>query len=145
MTKDDNILRGGPSGWCWNQYKWKFHYQATPTLLSGLTKIHTFNPKTKLIWYPMNCGNLLKKVFLRFVILAIHSSTRSLQSTWFWVPAEGTNRQRDRNTDVAIYQLIWPRGQFSEDHRLKFILPCKSWLSPNFFTKIRRDAIYTCF
>ena len=46
--------------------------------------------------------------FLRFVILAIRSSTRSHQSMWFWIPADGTTT--DTTIDIAAYRLNGPKG-----------------------------------
>ena len=50
-----------------------------------------------------------KKGFISFVILAINSLTRSLQTMWFWVLVEGTqNTQSQAHTDITTYRLNWP-------------------------------------
>ena len=55
-----------------------------------------------------------KNVFIIFTILIIHSLTRSLQFTWFQLPADW-HKQTDTTMDITTYRLNWLKGQFSEN------------------------------
>ena len=59
---------------------------------------------------------LLLLLLLSIVILALHSSTRSLQLSWFSLPLKGTHIQQTTNGHWT-YRLNWPREQFSENER----------------------------
>ena len=67
----------------------------------GTTKPQTPPPPKKKSKSKTSLKPINKNDNLSFAIFAIHSLTRSLQSTWFRVPSEGINK----STDIAICRL----------------------------------------
>ena len=86
----------------------------SPTMHRRLVhKGRTKNP-ILILQNPFLFKTYQRKGVLSFAILALHSSTRSLQLSWFSLPLKGTDIQQTTNGHWT-YRLNGPREQFSEN------------------------------
>ena len=89
------------------------HFPNSSTMHSRLV---CKDPKTKKSWKTQKfIEKLKKKRLLSFPILAICSSTRSLQFYWFQLSTEETLLHISHYMDIVTTTLNWPRGRFSKE------------------------------
>ena len=102
-----------------------YHQSLQPqpkTLPLPTPPLRTLKPKT------ISKPNLVLKPtkqlkVLRFAILVICSTTRSLKLSWFRMPTEGTNTQQAKKQ--TTYRLNWPRDWFSKKVNKRRNKKCK--------------------